>query len=155
MDRTFINIKDRGNLVEFVKYAIVGCINTADYYLSYLVFMDIFKFAYRISFVLGYVVSILGSYFLNTYFTYKQKPSVKKFLIFPLTYIPNFIIQYLGIILLVDRLNISSKVAPVITAIVATPITFFVMKYVIKKWNKTPILEIGCFVVLWRWFYGR
>lgn len=133
MDRTFINIKDRGNLVEFVKYAIVGCINTADYYLSYLVFMDIFKFAYRISFVLGYVVSILGSYFLNTYFTYKQKPSVKKFLIFPLTYIPNFIIQYLGIILLVDRLNISSKVAPVITAIVATPITFFVMKYVIKK----------------------
>ena len=130
MDRT---IKDRGNLVEFVKYAIVGCINTADYYLSYLVFMDIFKFAYRISFVLGYVVSILGSYFLNTYFTYKQKPSVKKFLIFPLTYIPNFIIQYLGIILLVDRLNMSSKVAPVITAIVATPITFFVMKYVIKK----------------------
>lgn len=133
MDRTFINIKDRGNLVEFVKYAIVGCINTADYYLSYLVFMDIFKFAYRISFVLGYVVSILGSYFLNTYFTYKQKPSVKKFLIFPLTFIPNFIIQYLGIILLVDRLNMSSKVAPVITAIVATPITFFVMKYVIKK----------------------
>lgn len=133
MDRTFINIKDRGNLVEFVKYAIAGCINTADYYLSYLVFMDIFKFAYRISFVLGYVVSILGSYFLNTYFTYKQKPSVKKFLIFPLTYIPNFIIQYLGIILLVDRLNMSSKVAPVITAIVATPITFFVMKYVIKK----------------------
>lgn len=133
MDRTFINIKDRGNLVEFVKYAIVGCINTADYYLSYLVFMDIFKFAYRISFVLGYVVSILGSYFLNTYFTYKQKPSVKKFLIFPLTYIPNFIIQYLVIILLVDRLNMSSKVAPVITAIVATPITFFVMKYVIKK----------------------
>lgn len=133
MDRTFINIKDRGNLVEFVKYAIVGCINTADYYLSYLVFMDIFKFAYRISFVLGYVVSMLGSYFLNTYFTYKQKPSVKKFLIFPLTYIPNFIIQYLGIILLVDRLNMSSKVAPVITAIVATPITFFVMKYVIKK----------------------
>ena len=133
MDRTFINIKDRGNLVEFVKYAIVGCINTADYYLSYLVFMDIFKFAYRISFVLGYVVSILGSYFLNTYFTYKQKPSVKKFLIFPLTYIPNFIIQYLGIILLVDRLNMSSKVAPVITEIVATPITFFVMKYVIKK----------------------
>lgn len=133
MDRTFINIKDRGNLVEFVKYAIVGCINTADYYLSYLVFMDIFKFSYRISFVLGYIVSILGSYFLNTYFTYKQKPSVKKFLIFPLTYIPNFIIQYLGIILLVDRINMSSKVAPVITAIVATPITFFVMKYVIKK----------------------
>lgn len=133
MDRTFINIKDRGNLVEFVKYAIVGCINTADYYLSYLVFMDIFKFSYRISFVLGYVVSILGSYFLNTYFTYKQKPSVKKFFIFPLTYIPNFIIQYLGIILLVDRLNMSSKVAPVLTAIVATPITFFVMKYVIKK----------------------
>lgn len=133
MDKTFMNIKDRSNLIEFLKYAIVGCINTADYYLSYLIFMDIFKFSYKISFVMGYVVSIVGSYFLNTYFTYKQKPSVKKFLIFPLTYIPNFIIQYLGMILLVDRINMSRKVAPVITALVATPITFFVTKYVIKK----------------------
>lgn len=133
MDKTFMNIKDRSNLIEFLKYAIVGCINTADYYLSYLIFMDIFKFSYKISFVMGYVVSIVGSYFLNTYFTYKQKPSVKKFLIFPLTYIPNFIIQCLGMILLVDRINMSRKVAPVITALVATPITFFVTKYVIKK----------------------
>ena len=133
MDKTFMNIKDRSNLIEFLKYAIVGCINTADYYLSYLIFMDIFKFSYKISFIMGYVVSIVGSYFLNTYFTYKQKPSVKKFLIFPLTYIPNFIIQYLGMILLVDRINMSRKVAPMITALVATPITFFVTKYVIKK----------------------
>lgn len=133
MEKTFRNNKDRKNLVEFVKYAIVGCINTADYYVLYLIFMNIFKFIYRISFVLGYVISIIGSYFLNTYFTYKQKPSVKKFLLFPLTYVPNFIIQYFGVILLVDRMKISSKVAPVITAIIATPITFFVMKYVIKK----------------------
>ena len=133
MDKTFVNIKDRSNLIEFLKYAIVGCINTADYYLSYLIFMDIFKFSYKISFAMGYVVSIVGSYFLNTYFTYKQKPSVKKFLIFPLTYVPNFIIQYVGMILLVDRINMSRKVAPVITALVATPITFFVTKYVIKK----------------------
>ena len=133
MDKTFMNIKDRSNLVEFLKYTIVGCINTADYYLSYLIFMDMFKFSYKISFVMGYVVSIVGSYFLNTYFTYKQKPSMKKFLIFPLTYVPNFIIQYVGMILLVDRINMSRKVAPVITALVATPITFFVTKYVIKK----------------------
>ncbi len=129
----FINNRSQSNLVEFVKYAVVGCINTADYYLSYLIFMDIFNFSYRISFVVAYVVSIVGSYFLNTYFTYKQKPSLKKFLIFPLTYVPNFIIQYFGVILLVDKIKMSSKVAPVITALVATPITFFVMKYVIKK----------------------
>lgn len=129
----FINNRNQSNLVEFVKYAVVGCINTADYYLSYLIFMDILKLSYRISFVMAYVVSIVGSYFLNTYFTYKQKPSLKKFLIFPLTYVPNFIIQYFGIILLVDKMKMSSKVAPVITALVATPITFFVMKYVIKK----------------------
>ena len=133
MDKTFITIRDRSNLVEFMKYTIVGCVNTADYYLSYLIFMDIFKFSYRISFVMGYVVSIVGSYFLNTYFTYKQKPNLKKFLLFPLTYVPNFIIQYFGIIILVDKININSKLAPVITALVATPITFFVMKYVIKK----------------------
>lgn len=129
----FTNNESQSNLVAFVKYSVVGCVNTADYYLSYLFFMDILKLTYRVSFVMSYVVSIVGSYFLNTYFTYKQKPSLKKFLVFPLTYVPNFLIQYFGIILLVDKIKMSSKVAPVITALVATPITFFVMKYVIKK----------------------
>ena len=132
MDKSLFNIKS-AKIKEFLRYVVVGCINTLIYYISYLVFMNIFNFSYRISFVAGYVISIIFSYFLNTYFTYKEKPSLKKFLLFPLTYIPNFIIQYIGMILLVDHFNMNRKLAPIITAIVATPITFFVMRYVIKK----------------------
>lgn len=132
MDKSLFNIKS-AKIKEFLRYTVVGCINTLIYYISYLVFMNIFNFSYRISFVAGYVISIIFSYFLNTYFTYKEKPSLKKFLIFPLTYIPNFIIQYIGMMLLVDRFNMNRKLAPIITAIVSTPITFFVMRYVIKK----------------------
>lgn len=132
MDKSLFNIKS-AKIKEFLRYTVVGCINTLIYYISYLVFMNIFNFSYRISFVVGYVISIIFSYFLNTYFTYKEKPSLKKFLIFPLTYIPNFIIQYIGMILLVDHFNMNRKLAPIITAIVSTPITFFVMRYVIKK----------------------
>ena len=132
MDKSLFNIKSE-KIKEFLRYTVVGCINTLIYYISYLVFMNIFNFSYRISFVAGYVISIIFSYFLNTYFTYKEKPSLKKFLIFPLTYIPNFIIQYIGMMLLVDHFNMNRKLAPIITAIVSTPITFFVMRYVIKK----------------------
>lgn len=132
MDKSLFNIKS-AQIKEFLRYTVVGCINTLIYYISYLVFMNVFNFSYRISFVAGYVISIIFSYFLNTYFTYKEKPSLKKFLIFPLTYIPNFIIQYIGMILLVDQFDMNRKLAPIITAIVSTPITFFVMRYVIKK----------------------
>lgn len=132
MDKSLFNIKS-AKIKEFLRYTVVGCINTLIYYISYLVFMNILNFSYRISFVAGYVISIIFSYFLNTYFTYKEKPSLKKFLIFPLTYIPNFIIQYIGMMLLVDHFNMNRKLAPIITAIVSTPITFFVMRYVIKK----------------------
>ena len=132
MDKSLFNIKS-AQIKEFLRYTVVGCINTLIYYISYLVFMNVFNFSYRISFVAGYVISIIFSYFLNTYFTYKEKPSLKKFLIFPLTYIPNFIIQYIGMMLLVDQFDMNRKLAPIITAIVSTPITFFVMRYVIKK----------------------
>ena len=132
MDKSLFNIKS-AKIKEFLRYTVVGCINTLIYYISYLVFMNIINFSYRISFVAGYVISIIFSYFLNTYFTYKEKPSLKKFLIFPLTYIANFIIQYIGMMLLVDHFNMNRKLAPIITAIVSTPITFFVMRYVIKK----------------------
>ncbi len=132
MDKSLFNIKS-AKIKEFLRYAVVGCVNTLIYYISYLVFMNIFNFSYRISFIAGYVISIIFSYFLNTYFTYKVKPSLKKFLLFPLTYIPNFIIQYIGMILLVDYLNMDRRLAPIITAIVSTPINFFIMRYIIKK----------------------
>ena len=133
MDIISKKIKDKSYILEFIKFTIVGFINTFSNYAFYLLFMNICLIQYKMSYILGYILSLVGSYFMNTYFTYKERFKIKTFLLFPLTYIPNFIIQFVGVILLVDYMSINDAIAPLITTVVAMPITFIAMRYVIKK----------------------
>lgn len=67
---------------EIIKFIIVGGINTLDYYIVYLLFLELFKVNYMISHIIGFIVSFIISYYLNCYFVYKVKPTLKKFLSF-------------------------------------------------------------------------
>lgn len=133
MDIIGKKIKNKSYRLEFIKFIVVGFINTFSNYIFYLLFMNICLIQYKMSYILGYILSLVGSYFMNTYFTYKERFKIKTFLLFPLTYIPNFIIQFVGVILLIDYMSINDAIAPLITTVVAMPITFIVMRYVIKK----------------------
>ena len=133
MDIISKKIKNKSYRLEFIKFIVVGFINTFSNYIFYLLFMNICLIQYKMSYILGYILSLVGSYFMNTYFTYKERFKIKTFLLFPLTYIPNFIIQFVGVILLIDYMSINDAIAPLITTVVAMPITFIVMRYVIKK----------------------
>lgn len=133
MDIIGKKIKNKSYRLEFIKFIVVGFINTFSNYIFYLLFMNICLIQYKMSYILGYILSLVGSYFMNTYFTYKERFKIKTFLLFPLTYIPNFIIQFVGVILLIDYMSINDAIAPLITTVVAMPITFIAMRYVIKK----------------------
>lgn len=133
MDIISKKIKNKSYRLEFIKFIVVGFINTFSNYIFYLLFMNICLIQYKMSYILGYILSLVGSYFMNTYFTYKERFKIKTFLLFPLTYIPNFIIQFVGVILLIDYMSINDAIAPLITTVVAMPITFIAMRYVIKK----------------------
>lgn len=125
-------IKERFFSKEFIKFIIVGFINTFSNYFIYLILMNVLALSYKPSYVLGYAMSLVISYFLNVYFTYGEKASIKSFLIFPLSYVPNFLIQFLGIMLLVDILHINKSIAPLITTAIALPITFILTRLTIK-----------------------
>ena len=69
---------------EIIKFIIVG-INTLNYYIVYLLLLKLFHVNYMISHIAGFLVSFVISYYLNCYFVYKVRPTLKKFLSFPLT----------------------------------------------------------------------
>ena len=123
--------------VEFIKFLIIGVINT----LSTAVIATVLdKIAYlldvseeilqstNITFIIGYILSMMISFFLNTYFTFREKPSLKKALKFPLSYIPNFIVQYIVVHLLG-----SGTVSYIIAAVIGIPVTFLTMRIFVYK----------------------
>ncbi|MFD4765101.1 GtrA family protein [Streptomyces niveus] len=118
----------RGQLIRF---ALVGVVNTGTYYGCYLVLLT--WLPYVAAHVAAFVLSMIGSFFLNSYFTYRTRPTWRKFLLFPLTNAANFTITTCGVYLLVDVLGFSRTYAPLIAAAAAIPITFVVSRTIMLR----------------------
>ncbi len=84
----------------------------------------------RVNFIIGYISSIVLSFFLNSKYTFHQKPTLKNFIKFPISYIPNFLFQYVMVFLLTS-LHWNHSAAYLTAAILGTPITFISMKLMV------------------------
>ncbi|HLR68876.1 GtrA family protein [Virgibacillus alimentarius] len=117
---------------EFTKFIIVGGINTLHYYLIYILCLSVFQLHYFLAHTLGFFVSLVGSFFLNSFFTYKIKPTLRKFLRFPLTQVVNTGLSTVLLFLFVDILRIESSIAPIIAVCFTVPATFITTGKVLK-----------------------
>lgn len=117
---------------EIIKFIIVGGINTLDYYIVYLLFLELFKVNYMISHIIGFIVSFIISYYLNCYFVYKVKPTLKKFLSFPLTQVVNMGMQTVLLFIFVRWFDFPSEIAPFVGLIITIPITFILSKWILR-----------------------
>lgn len=84
---------------------------------------------------------MIGSFFMNTYFTYRTKVTLNKFFQFPLTYIVNFIITTISIYVLVDVLNLNQDIAPLIASVIAIPFTFAISKKILVTKKRSCYLK--------------
>ncbi|MEU6589012.1 GtrA family protein [Streptomyces sp. NPDC046881] len=113
---------------QILTFAAVGVVNTAAYYCLYLLFLT--GLPYLAAHVLAFLLSMVGSFFLNARFTYRIRPTWRKFLLFPLTNVTNFLITTAGVYLIVDVLHAGSRFAPLLASAVAVPFTFLVSRWV-------------------------
>lgn len=112
---------------KFVLFVLIGIINTFN--------GVIFSFVYssflneNLSFVLGYISGLIIAYILNSFITFKERLSFKKFSKFAVSYIPNFIIQNVVIILIFNVLGLHKLLAYTLAAVIGIPITFILLKF--------------------------
>jgi len=116
----------RGRMIRF---AAVGVVNTATYYALYLVFK--LALPYLAAHAVAFALSMVGSFFLNCYFTFHTKPTLRKFLLFPLSNVTNFVLTSVGLYVLVQFLGLNDRVAPLLAAALAIPVTFLVAQLVL------------------------
>lgn len=135
--------------VQFIIFMLMGIINTA-ISVSAATILDMLHASFlpsdsllrtmsqqfRINFILGYMISIITSFFLNCKFTFHEKPTLRKFLKFPVSYIPNFIFQYIFVIIF-TAMHRNQTLAYICAAIIGTPITFAAMKLIVFGRNKS------------------
>ncbi|MFD5429429.1 GtrA family protein [Streptomyces sp. NPDC127084] len=118
------------------RFALVGAVNTGTYYGCYLLLLT--RLPYVAAHVIAFVLSMTGSFFLNAYFTYRTRPTWRKFLLFPITNAANFVITTAGVYLLVGIGGYSDRWSPLAAAAAAIPITFAVSRAIMLRPEAKP-----------------
>ncbi|MDQ0416031.1 putative flippase GtrA [Croceifilum oryzae] len=116
---------------QVMRFIIVGVVNTVHFNLLYLIMFRFFSWGYYISFVLAFVISMVGSFFMNSFYTYRVKPTWKKFIQFPMTNAVNFVVTAVGVYILGDLLGLNKTISPFVASLVAIPFTFIISKKIL------------------------
>lgn len=117
---------------EFTRFILVGVLNTLSYYSIYLVLHNLFNLPYLLAHIVGFLISLNISFFLNCYVTYRIKPTLKKYLYFPLTQVVNMSVSTILILVFVEFLHLNSNIAPFAAVLFTVPITFIVSSKILK-----------------------
>ena len=111
---------------QFFNFLVVGGINTINGILFsyiYSLFLDV-----NISFIAGYVSAMTISYLLNSKIVFKEEMGFDKYIKFCISYIPNFIIQNICVLIFYNMLGWNKLVVFALAALIGVPVTFLIMK---------------------------
>lgn len=112
--------------VEFFQFLVVGVINTINSTLISTLFS--LWLQANVAFIIGYILSLSIAYVLNSVWIFKQKLTFKKFVMFAVSYIPNFIIQNVIVFLLFNLAGLNKILVYALAAIIGIPVTFICVK---------------------------
>ncbi len=106
-----------------------GAINTGVYYGLYLLLHTVLP--YLAAHLIAIFIAMVGSFFLNCHWTFQTPPTWRKFALFPLTNATNYIVTTLGVVVLVEWFGVDERVAPLLAAVAAIPVTFVLSRRVL------------------------
>ena len=121
-------------LIQFVKFGIVGVMNTAITLAIYYIFIWFNEDLYQIGNAVGWMVSVLNAFYFGNRVVFKQKNNSRKDLLRRLlksyiTYGSTFLLTVILLKLEVQVYGISEYIAPIINLLITIPLNFLINKY--------------------------
>ena len=112
---------------DFITFIFIGIINVFNgIWIAYV--WSLFITNAVLAYILGFCSSLVIAYILNSILNFKTSINIYKFVKFVINNIPNFLIQVCSVIILLNKLNFSKVLSYAISALVAVPITFILVK---------------------------
>jgi putative flippase GtrA len=120
------------------KFAVVGVINTGVYYGSYLVLRLVMH--YLAAHLVAIAIAMVVSFFLNTLWTFRTRPTWRKFALWPLTNATNYVMTTVGVVALVEWLDVDQRIAPLVAAAAAIPVTFLLSRKLLTGGGRSDVV---------------
>lgn len=111
---------------EFLSFVIIGVINTFNGVVFSYIYSNFLN--ENFAFVFGYISGLIISYILNSKITFKERLKLMKFVRFAISYIPNFIIQNIVVVIVFNIMGWHKLIAYGLAAAIGVPVTFILIK---------------------------
>lgn len=112
-----------------MRFVIVGGANTAVYYVIYRLLLPLM--AYLPAHLIAFGCGVVFSFFANCLFTYRVRPTWRRFFAFPATTLVNLAVTTGGSALMVHYLNVDERYVTLIATIIAVPFTYVATTFVL------------------------
>jgi len=116
---------------KFLKFTGVGIINTMASYAVYLFL--IFFFSYQISYIVAFVSGVALSFVLNSKYVFEVQQTLRKFTLFPLVYLVQYLLGALLMDVIIEVLGVSKFFAPLFVIICLTPVSYLLSKKILER----------------------
>ena len=116
---------------QFLTFGLIGGFNTVG---SVLIYMGCVAFGVQVGIasLIGDCTTMIFSYFLNMRFTYHQKPNLKSFVTFPISYVPGTLLNMIFTVIFVDLLHAPKMIAKALALPVTIPLNYLTMSLIVK-----------------------
>ncbi|MFF0448834.1 DUF6056 family protein [Streptomyces sp. NPDC004609] len=124
-------------LRQFLVFAAVGVVNTAVYLAVYASLNT--RVPYLVAHAVGYTVSVVGSFLLNSYVTCRTAPTWRSFARYPLSSVAGLVaaggLLHLG----VGVLGMDKNTAALAAGVLVTPLSFLLARWAITSGRAAPL----------------
>lgn len=118
----------------FGRFVLVGVLNTLVHYLVYVLAWLLVP--YLVAHVLATTVAMSASYLLNCRYTFRVRPRLRTFLLYPASNITNLAISAATMWLLVEIVGVHPLIATLLGGLLATPATYLVSRLILTSPNR-------------------
>ncbi|MPW26750.1 YfhO family protein [Alkalibaculum sp. M08DMB] len=122
---------------EFFRFLLVGGFNTVIGYSVTLILFYWLKLDYRLSQITNFVICFPIAYSLQAIYAFRTEWSFKRLLIYPVSSLPNYLLQFIVLLISVEGLNLPVYIAFLVSYIIPIPIMFFVVRFLVKPHKKS------------------
>lgn len=112
---------------EFFLFLIVGCINTFNS--TFIAWLISYLSPYgNLNFNIGYILANIVAYWMNSVIIFHEGLSLERYIKFFISYIPNYIIQNIIVVIFYNMLGFPDVISYLIAAVLGIPVTFLMVK---------------------------
>lgn len=126
---------DKQTFFQFIRFAIVGILNTAVSLITIYILMHLFSVEYKLSNLIGYILGVINSFFWSKLWVFKKNNSniLKEAVYFILIFAVCYGIQFTALVLFVEKLHIHPDIAQFLGMCVYTLFNFMLNRCITFK----------------------